>query len=215
MTEITDSVISRLREYVTATLSHHRAQHTFGVERTAVHMAELLLPEKIADVRCAALLHDITKEFNLKKHLQIIQECGIIISDDYKTTPSLLHAITATAVIPSIFPELATDEILSAVRWHTTGKPDMSVMEKIIFLADFIEDGRTYESCLRVREYYLSADMKGMTLTQRLHHLDLTTLECLDSMIRVLERERVLVCPDSTEARDALKLSLMKGNKNG
>ncbi len=215
MPEITDYVISRLREYVTATLSQHRSQHTFGVEKTAVRMAELFLPEKIASVRCAALLHDITKEFNLKKHLQILQECGIIINDDYKTTPSLLHAITATVVIPSLFPELATDEILSAVRWHTTGKPDMSVMEKIIFLADFIEDGRTYESCIRVREYFLSVDLESMTVPQRLHHLDLTTLECLDSMIRVLERERVRVCPDSIKARDALKLSLMKGNKNG
>lgn len=215
MAEITDAMLEELRKYVVSTLSPHRAAHVLSVERTAAYMAELLLPQKIASVRCAALLHDITKELNSKKHLQILGECGIIISDEYQTTPSLLHSVTATAVIPSLFPELATGEILSAVRWHTTGKPDMSVMDKIIFLADYIEDGRTYESCIAVREYFHGVPLADMTLPERLHHLDCTVLECLDSMIRVLEREKVRVCPDSIKARDALKISIMKGNENG
>lgn len=152
---ITEEQLTSVRRDVAARLSPGRAEHTLGVERAAIWMAERLCPSKTPLLRAAALLHDITKEYSFEKQLKICGEFGIILRDDEKSSPGVLHAITAAAIIPREYPQLASAELCGAVRWHTTGRADMTLSEKIIFLADYIEDGRGYESCRALRASFM------------------------------------------------------------
>ena len=91
----------------------------------------------------AGLLHDITKNFSREEHLQIVRDFDIILTDTEKNAPKLWHAITGSAYLKNIL-KINDDEIISAVRYHTTGKADMSLLELIIFIADFTSADRNY-----------------------------------------------------------------------
>ena len=76
-----------------------------------------------------------------------IAKCFNVLSDEDIATSPAIHSFAAVPIIKHSFPEYATKDILSAVFNHTLGCADMSLFDKIIFLSDFIEDGRKYESC--------------------------------------------------------------------
>ena len=130
--------IDDLRDKLAGEMSEFRFRHTLGGEKEAVRLGELYAPDKIPLLRAAALLHDITKENTFEKQLQLCYELGIMLKDSEKSSPKTLHAITGAAVIERDFPEFADPELVSAVRWHTTGKENMSIRDKIIYLADYI-----------------------------------------------------------------------------
>lgn len=128
-------------------------------------MGELLLPEKLSELRAAALLHDLTKELPLAEHLEICSRSETVCSDEAKLSSAVLHGLTAAEIIRESYPDFATDDILSAVRKHTVGAPEMSTFDKILFLADYIEPTRPYSSCISLRESFwaslLSAEPDG------------------------------------------------------
>ncbi len=148
-----DKDIELLRKNVEARLSPNRYLHTMGVVSTAVKLAELCLPEFIMDAEAAALLHDISKEYPIEMQYELIKEFEINVDGEDLESPAVLHSFTAPAVIRRDFPIFSTPEILSAVYNHTIGSPDMTVFDEIIFLADYIEEGRKYDSCASVRNY--------------------------------------------------------------
>lgn len=86
--------------------------------------------------------------------MQYCKEFGIIIGKDELYSPAVFHAITGAEVAGRDFPDYTDDEIISGVRWHTTGRDGMTVFESIIFLADFIEETRTFDDCVAVRKYF-------------------------------------------------------------
>ena len=139
---ISHSDIENLRGEISKRLSCDRYTHTLGVERAAVFLAQMCLPEKECELRAAALLHDVTKELSTEEHFQILRSAKQKILDKDRDFIPILHSFTAPAVISADFPEFATDQILSAVYNHTLGDSDMTVFDEIIFLADFIEDTR-------------------------------------------------------------------------
>ena len=162
---ITDEMLVRLRLAVSERLSKRRFEHTLGVERSARLLAEHCLPERKNEISAAALLHDITKEFSYEEHLRIVSEAEIELEEDVIGTPAVLHSFTAPAVVKSDFAEFATEDLLSAIRNHTLGEVSMSVFDKIIFLADFIEDGRSYPDSIKtakyVKEFMREGDLKN------------------------------------------------------
>ena len=87
-------------------------------------------------LRAAALLHDITKKCDFEKQLQYCAEFDIIIGNYDKLSPKTFHSKTAAAIIPRDFPEFDDEEIISGVRWHTTGHDGMTDFEAIVYLAD-------------------------------------------------------------------------------
>ncbi|MBQ8208675.1 MAG: bis(5'-nucleosyl)-tetraphosphatase (symmetrical) YqeK [Clostridia bacterium] len=200
--------IDILRAHISSLMSGYRLEHTLGVESMAAELGELYAPEKIDILRAAALLHDITKENSFEKQLQICEKLGIIIPSAAKAAPKTLHAITAAAVIPSEYPLFAMREIIDAVRWHTTGREDMSICEKIIYLADYIEYGRKFDDCIRLREYFFEAKPEQMNESERLIHLDKTLVLSFDMTISQLINEGALIDPSTTAARNFLILSL-------
>lgn len=148
-----DKDINLLKNQVESRLSPKRFLHTLGVARSAIKLAEYCLPDFIRETEAAALLHDITKEYTIEEQYKLINEFDIPIDKSDYESPQILHSFTAPAVIKRDFPMFATNRILSAVYNHTIGSPDMTVFDEIIFLADYIEETRTYDSCISVRNY--------------------------------------------------------------
>lgn len=203
-----ESQLSSLRSDISGRMSPSRLEHTLGVENMAVRLGELYAPEKIPVLTAAALLHDITKENSFQKQLQICENLGIMVSSAEKNAPKTLHAITASAIIPSEYPDFAVSEVLDAVRWHTTGRADMSICEKLIYLADYIEDTRKFEDCVYLREYFFGADPSKMSMSDRMIHLDETLLLSFDMTIRQLVDEGVPIHVSTTSARNHLIIDL-------
>ncbi len=149
-----------LAEAVRPYLSEKRYRHTLMVEKEAAYIAKYVLPEREGSLRAAALLHDVAKEIPYEKQLNYIVDFDII-REDPKTLPeAVLHALAAPAVIKEAFPDYADEDILSAARYHTTGREEMTLFEAVIFLADYTEETRKHESCRRCREY-LHADLEA------------------------------------------------------
>lgn len=200
--------IDSLREKISSLMSPFRLAHTLGVEEEAVRLGRLYAPEKEDVLRAAALLHDITKEFSPQKQLQLCEKFGIIIPCSAKYAPKTLHAITAAAVIPMEYPSFAEKEVAEAVRWHTTGRENMNITEKLIYLADYIEAGRKFEDCICLREYFYSAEPQKMPQSERLLHLDKTLALSFDMTIRQLLDEGIPIDENTFSARNYLLVSI-------
>ena len=146
-----------LREKVLEHLDEHRVAHVAGCEseavRLAMHWGED--PELAAE---AGILHDITKSLSYNEQLQLCEKYGIINDNSELEAPKLLHAKTGAAMARELFG--VSDTVYEAIRWHTTGKPDMSLLEKILYLADYIEPTRDFEGIDELRELAFS-DLDG------------------------------------------------------
>ena len=141
--------LSWLREKVMPYLSEYRFAHTTGCESQAVLLA-MHWGEDPDTAAIAGILHDITKDMPKDKQLLLCEKYGIILDNSEIENPALLHARTGAAMARELFG--ISDEIYEAIRWHTTGKPDMSTLEKIIYLADFTEPNRDFEGVDVLRE---------------------------------------------------------------
>ena len=199
-----ETALDRLRESVSEGMSEKRFRHTAAVEKMAARLGELYAPDKIDILRAAALLHDITKEYSSEKQLQICREFGIIISKQDILTPKTFHAKTAAALIPTRYPEFADPEVISAVRWHTTGRADMSLLEKIVYLADYIDESRTFPDCVALRNLFWDAAPQSMSPEEREAHLDRVLIRSFDMTLAGLIEEGAPVSEDTFSARNSL-----------
>ena len=152
--QINEVQISDLRRSLDFEIfSDKRRQHILNVEKCAIELGKIFLPREIIKLQAAALLHDITKEFSESEQISIISDAKIIVDADTLLTPSVLHSITAPYIVKRDFIEFATDNVLSAIEKHTLGDVKMSVFDKIIFLADFIEETRNYPDSVATRNF--------------------------------------------------------------
>jgi HD superfamily phosphohydrolase YqeK len=102
------------------------------------------------------LLHDIAKELSKEESVKIVSESAEITEEDLLSPPAI-HAFCAPIVIRLDFPEYSTGDIISSAFKHTTGGEDMSLFDLIIFLSDYIEEGRRYTECTELRDKLLMA----------------------------------------------------------
>lgn len=215
VTSVNEKKLCSLRERLASEnksgrMSEKRYLHTLEVEKMAARLSELYAPEAEALLRAAALLHDVTKELSFAEHISVCEECGVVLTDNEYYAPKTLHAITAAAIIPKKYPEFAEEEIISSVRWHTTGRADMSLCEKLIYLADYIDMSRKFEDCVRLRDYFFSADFSALGEKERLIHLDKTLIMSYDMTIASLVDAGKIISPDTVEARNSLIIGLKK-----
>ena len=206
---ISEKMLDSLREDIAKKMSAKRFFHTAEVEKMAVHLGELYAPELIPELRAAALLHDMTKEYPTSLQISICRDEGVELEADAIFAPKTLHARTAAALIPGLYPEFATETVVSAVRWHTTGREGMTTAEKIIYLADYIDMSRTFEDCVRLREYFNSKDVRALNEEEKDEHLTRTLIMSFDMTMRGLLEEGLPISRDSVEARNALVRELM------
>lgn len=138
-----------LREKSYAYLKPSRIAHVAGCESEAVKLAMHWGedPENAAE---AGILHDITKKLVLEEQLLLCEKYGIINDNAETENLKLLHAKTGAELSRDLFG--ISDEVYDAIRWHTTGKPDMSLLEKIIYMADYIEPNRDFPGVNDLRE---------------------------------------------------------------
>lgn len=99
-------------------------------------------------------MHDITKEKTLDEQLALCRHYDIDYPHETVRSPKVFHGWTASAVMRDKYAEYCDEEMCSAVFVHTTGREDMTLFESLLYLADYIEPLRKYESCLAVRDYF-------------------------------------------------------------
>ncbi len=138
-----------LRNEAYELMSSTRVAHAAGCESEAVMLA-MHWGEDPEAAATAGILHDITKKLSLEQQLILCGEYGIILDNAMLESPRIIHAVTGAAMAAERFG--VSEEISSAIRWHTTGKSDMSTLEKIIYLADAIEPSRDFEGVEELRE---------------------------------------------------------------
>lgn len=117
-----------------------RFEHTVGVEYTAAALA-MRYGCDIRSAQAAGLLHDCAKCLTDEKRLAICKQHGIPITESERRSPFLLHAKVGAFLAGEKY-GVKNPDILNAIRSHTTGRQGMSLLEKIIFVADYIEPGR-------------------------------------------------------------------------
>ena len=203
MKTITNEKLDALRAAVEPHLPR-RMRHTLGVEDAAARLGAIYLPGKIPELRAAALLHDITKHKTFDEHLEICRDCGVTLPLDIAFYPKTLHAITAAALVPRLFPDFASEEIVGGVRWHTTGRAGMTMFEKIIYLADYIEDTRTFPDCVTLREFFWGAYREEMTAAEKELLLLRTLVRSFDMTVAGLLEDGACIADDTFRARNDL-----------
>ncbi len=142
--------IEDYKKVIRPLMGDKRYTHSVNVSVEAQRLAQKYGadPEK---AQIAGILHDITKEFDEKKQLQIMISGDIILSDVEKASKKLWHAISGSVYVQT---ELGiTDaDIINAIRYHTTARANMSLLEKIIFLADFTSAERDFPDVDVIRQ---------------------------------------------------------------
>ena len=236
--KFTDKQIESLKFQVSEKISQKRFDHTLGVEKMAIFLGQIILPDVVDKLRVAALLHDISKEYSEAEHLSLAEKHDIIFTEDDMSAPAIWHSLTARAIIFDHFSENVDDDVLSSVTNHTVGSADMSIFDEIIFISDYIEEGRKYESCVCVRNQLLNALSNANTVEKRilaLHEATISSLrntiddlksrgcnyhkstkETLDSILKIVERLKMEItkdlinCDSTTLAREAVKVLVEK-----
>ena len=205
-----DAQIDALRERVRGSMSDYRFIHTAEVEKMAARIGELYAPDKLDILRAAALLHDVTKELTPDEQIEMLRAAGEDVTALELASHKTFHARTAVYAILRDHPEFADEELLSAVRYHTTGRADMSICEKIIFLADYIDMSRKFDDCVKLRNYFWDAHPENMSESERERHLLQTILIGLDATLSSLIEEGAPTDPDSVSARNFIINQLKK-----
>ena len=132
--------LKKIRKAMEKSLDSKRYEHTLGVEYTAAALA-MRYGASIQDAQLAGLLHDCAKCLSDEKRLSICEKHNISISEYERRNPSLLHAKVGSFLAMEEY-EITDSDVIHAILNHTTGRPGMSLLEKIIFVADYIEPGR-------------------------------------------------------------------------
>ena len=206
MKEITEEMLCALRQRVSGMMSPKRFRHTAAVEEMVARLCALFCPDFTAQMRAAALLHDITKEYPTEKQIELCHSFGLKVDQRDRLSPKTFHARTAAAMIPLEYPAFSDPMIVDAVRWHTTGHKDMTLTEKLLYLADYIDESRTFPACVMLRRYFWGADPHAMTEEERLRLLCDTLIVSYNMTLRDLLEEDVPFGEDTVNARNDLLL---------
>ncbi len=177
-----------MRNDILSRLSGYRLEHTLGCERAAVELGERF-GEDTEKCSLAAVLHDITKRLSREEQLYLCDKYGIIPCDVEKIEWKMLHGKTAAAIAQTEYH--VSEDIVHAIAYHTTGCADMTLLDKILYLADFIEETR---------------DFKGVEPARALakKDVDQALLYCFDFSLGDLIERGKLIHKDTFEARNWL-----------
>ena len=141
-----DEIIENLPKYET----QKRIEHSIRVKETALKLYKLWGGNKQVLVY-AAILHDIARDLPVEKLIEIAQKNGYRIDEIEAENPIILHAPVGAIIAKNDF-GVTNEDILNCIRYHTTGRANITLNEAIIYLADFIEPGRDFEDANKVRK---------------------------------------------------------------
>ncbi|MBQ2785270.1 MAG: nicotinate (nicotinamide) nucleotide adenylyltransferase [Oscillospiraceae bacterium] len=176
--------MEKLETVVTTLLKPNRISHVLGCRDTAVELAGRWGADE-TDAARAALLHDVTKALPPRLQLTLCEEYGIMLDAFSRKNPKTLHALTGSLVADRIFGE--NDAVVNAIRHHTTGKADMNLLEKIIYVADYMEPNRNFPGVERLRSLAFSNIDEALKLG-------------LEMTLALLKKQGREISPESQEA---------------
>ncbi len=186
-----EKVLDKLRKQ----LPPKRLAHSLGVSETAAELAAKYGAD-VAKARLAGLLHDCARGMPNNLLLKVAAESGIVVLGVEQLEPVLLHAPVGAFIARRDY-GVDDPEVLAAIRWHTTGGPGMSLLDEIIFLADYIEPGRSFPGVERIRA------LAAASLPEAL-------LAAYDQTLRYLLAEGGLIHPATVEGRNDLLVKMKK-----
>jgi nicotinate-nucleotide adenylyltransferase len=166
-----------------------RIAHVQGTRDEAVRLAKRWGADPVLAAR-AALLHDCTKYLDMRQQLQLCEQYGIVLDDLERRAVKLLHAKTGACVARDVYGE--PEEVYQAIYWHTTGKADMTLLEKILYIADYMEPTRDFPGVERLRALAYQ-------------DLDQAVLAGCEMSIEEMTQRGLPVHYNTVEARDYLK----------
>ncbi len=152
----------KIRKSLEKRMDPKRYEHTLGVEYTAAALA-MRYDASVSDARLAGLLHDCAKCLSDKKRLAICKKQNISISEVEHRNPFLLHTKVGSYLAMAEY-GVEDQDVLNAILNHTTGRPGMSLLEKIIFIADYIEPNRKHAPNLEEIRKLSFRDLDGALL---------------------------------------------------
>ena len=176
--------MEELEKEVIALMNPNRVAHVLGCRDTAVELARVY-GENEVDAARAGLLHDITKAIDGPLQLTLCDEYGIVLDTFSRSFPKTLHALTGSLVAQRIFGE--NENVVSAICHHTTGRANMTLLEKIIYIADYVEPNRDFPGV---------EEMRAMAYTD----LDRAVLMGLESAVAHVRRQGQGLAPATLEA---------------
>lgn len=162
--------MEQLEPIVVRLLNPNRVRHVLGCRDTCVALAQRWGAD-VTDAARAGVLHDITKALDGPLQLTLCRAYGKILDDFSRKYPKTLHALTGSLVAQRIFGE--NEHVVSAIRSHTTGKPNMNLLETIVYVADYMEPNRDFPGVEQLRALAFS-DLRGalkLGLEMTLEHL--------------------------------------------
>ena len=148
----------------------------------------------------AALLHDITKEKSPDEQITLCRVYQIEYNETDLLTPALFHAKTGAVMALKLFPTETCNQTAELIRSHTTGCVGMSLMQKLLLLADGIEITRKHETLVSLRKYFY----ENFSEQNKMHHLDLTVIMYLNITIEFLLNSGQVIDIQTISARNDL-----------
>ena len=199
--KINEAVLNSMREELARHITGHRLEHSLAVEGEALVLGTLfgMKEDEIFKLRAAAILHDITKALKTVEQIDLCQKYNLELTMDDLKSPKVLHSISGAVVARELFPDYVDDYVYGAILNHTTGKVGMSLYEKLIYLADYIEPTRVFPDCVRLRGYFYESDSLP---TEK--HLNKTLLLSFDMTLTNLIKERSHIHPRTVQARNGI-----------
>jgi len=185
----TEEYISLIKD----TLSPYRFNHSICVAKKARELAKKYgVDEEKAYV--AGILHDITKEMPTDEQIKLIEENGCKLSDFEKSNHRIFHQMSGAVYVKNVL-GITDEDIISGIRYHTTGRANMTLFEMLIYLADFTSADRSYPDVDIMREKTDESLLSGMlyslkyTITDVVSHertIHPDTIECYNFVLSKL-----------------------------
>lgn len=185
---------------VKAVLSEYRFRHSLGVVKKAVELAKVYgIDVEIA--KKAGITHDIAKEMSNEEMLEYVKNNNIEIDEIETVKPSLLHGKIGADIAAKKYG--FTEDMVNAIKWHTTGRENMSMLEKIIYVADKTEENR------KGTRFNLEKSRELST-----QNIDETLIFLMNEFITYNVKNEWLIHPETIIARNDLLLNQGKIHKN-
>ncbi len=179
-----------IKSYLKENLSEYRYNHTLRVVDMGVILADKFSYKNLLKVKTACYFHDIGKELSSYEILKIVTDEGHVLNCDEVSNVHIYHGIASMTIARDRF-KVDDIEILNAIKNHVTGSESMTMLDKIVFLADFIEIGRDYNVVCKSRD----AALVDLNLNEAL-------VCAYDSIIQELLSKRKFIHEDTLKARN-------------
>ncbi len=195
-----DPVREKLLARAAKELSPARLSHTLAVERECIRLCRLLACGEERELSLAALCHDLTKEKDTAEQIALLAKFGREPKKEDLLSPAVLHGMTASLLAKG--EPWASEGAVSAIFYHTTGKENMTLSEKILYLADYMEETRRHPECIALRcDFYLHLPP---SLSERRAHLDRYVKRAMENTILYLKEKNLPIHPLTLRAAEDL-----------